>query len=484
MRGAFLPERARPTVHSTSHLSFQTTMRNRNHAVLAGSALLASLLLAACGDEGGGGETKVGAQPAPTAAADSACTAPAAWFPTVQQPVNFQVGDDNCNFHRWAWQEFMWLLQASGTGGQANFLGFADPAHLFVANPPPYPGRAAGTPLIRFLPRDVKEDESVDAGSIAQAGGGGVLIDQLGQPVFYAMAIDSTWYNFARTNGFNTRAGFQAAPDTLNFPTGGTGALEVKTSWRIAAIGDSVVIPNASSRFFTTQGLIPTVTVVGGKFVTDTTKMRTATLALAGMHVVGTVQGHPEFIWATFEQVDNAPMCSATPTGATNDSTGNPWSLYPANLACATGQCNRVNTPASFKPTPVCRVLANGDTTTTSPNVLNIQSLNASVQSQLAGTSILRFYRLIGGQWTSPGGLPANVDSASGQPVAPPTGNVHGSLLLANTTMESFHQGIPQGAGQAPKGALACFTCHNGGTTRSPKKLDVSHVWPLSFTTP
>jgi len=196
--------------------------------------------------------------------------------------------------------------------------------------------------------------------------------------------------------------------------------------------------------------------VSGDKYVADTTQLVPATLALIGMHVVGTVPGHPEFIWATFEQVDNAPLCSATPARAVNDSTGNPWSLYPGNLQCAT--CNQVNSPASFKPTPICRVLAYGDTSTTTPNAQNIQSLNASVQSQLASNSILRFYRLIGGQWTTPGGLPATFGDSS---------NVRGSPLLANTTMESFHQDTSKN--------ITCFTCHNSG----PKNLNVSHVWPF-----
>lgn len=433
-------------------------MHKRKHAAAAGSALLASaLLLAACpggGDKAGGDRAK--------ADAAAPCTAPASWFPTTPQPENFQVDDNNCNFHQWAWQEFLWLMQPSESGGQANFLGFAYPQDLFVAAPAPYPGRGQGSSLT-FLPRDVKDDEAFDAESIHQAGGGGVLIDQAGQPVYYAIHINDEWYNFAASNGFNTQAGFLAASDTLNFPTAGEGTIEVKTSWRVATLGDSVLIPNASARFFTTQGQVPRVTVVDSQYVTDTTQMIPATLALIGMHVVGTVPGHPEFIWATFEQVDNAPMCSATPTGATNDSTGAPWSLYPGNLQC--DSCNQVNKPASFNPTPICRVLAYGDTSTSSPNAQNIQSLNASVQSQLASNSVLRFYRLVGGQWTTPGGLPATFGANS---------NVRGSPLLANTTMESFHQDVSD--------SITCFSCHNPDPPEFPKNLNVSHIWPFKST--
>ena len=31
------------------------------------------------------------------------------------------------------------------------------------------------------------------------------------------------------------------------------------------------------------------------------------TLALVGIHIVGTVQNHPEFVWSTFEHILNAP---------------------------------------------------------------------------------------------------------------------------------------------------------------------------------
>jgi hypothetical protein len=426
---------------------------------------VALLLVAACGR----GDGRTGDNVHVAAAADSACTAPASWFPTARQPVNFQVGDDNCNFHRWAWQEFLWLMQPSGSGSEANFLTLAYPNDLFAANAGPYPGRTGGGQL-KLMPRDLKDVDLVEPEAIHQAGDNGVLIDQAGQPVFYTILLDSTWYNFARSNRLNTRDGFRNAPDTLNFPTGGTGAIELKTAWRVAAVGDSTYIPDAASRFFTTQALIPTVAIADGRYVTDTTRMRTATLALAGMHVVGTVPGHPEFIWATFEQVDNAPLCSQTPT-ADNDSTRAPWSLYTANLPCANGGCNVAHDSlhASFAPTPVCRVAAYGDTSTTSPNARNIQTLNASVVSQLASGSVLRFYRLIGGQWTTPGGLPAVFGSST---------NVRGSSLLANLTMESFLQPAASGGGKT------CFTCHNAPAGRSPKKVEVSHVWPRSVKAP
>jgi hypothetical protein len=402
--------------------------------------------------------------------AQDTCTAPANWFPVVEQPVDFPV-DDNCSFHQWAWQEFLWLAQLPGDGSaEANFLGLAYPSDLFVANPAPYPGRPTGAALLRVLPRDVKDDEHLDVEAITQAGSGDVLIDQAGNVVFYSVLIDSTWYNFARSNGFNVPATLLSAPDTLNFPTDGPGSLELKTAWRVAVLGDSTYIPNAATRFFTTQGYVPAVRIDSGKIVPDTTAFSLATLALVGMHVVGTVPGHPEFIWASFEHVDNAPPCAATPAPASGPG-GGAWSLYPAGLSCpvdANGNAAPCNVGhggqpvTSFAPTPVCQVNPWGGAPG-SDNAANIQSINASVAAQLPpAKAVLANYVLVGGQWTSPGGLPATSGTNT---------NIHGSPLLANTSMESFTQAY----------GTTCFSCHNpspGAQGFSGKNLSVSHVWP------
>jgi hypothetical protein len=429
-------------------------------AVLAGTLVLASVpvLTASLRRDA----------PQPPATQQQGCTAPASWFPTTAQPVNFQVGD-NCSFHQWAWQEFLWLTQgASGGTGTPNFMGFADPIDLFVPNPPPYPGRSTTGELLEFMPRDRKDDETINIDAISQAGTNNILIDGSGHPVYYIIQIDSTWYNFARSNGYNQLARRLAAPDTQNFPVVGPGTIELKSSWRVAQVGDSVLIPNAATRFVTTRANIAPVSVSGGKFVVDTANPVQATMALVGMHVVGTVPNHPEFIWATFEHVDNAPTCAGTPAGNTNPSTGQPWSLYTGNGNCRSsfGPCNKGQgvSGASFRPTPVCQLNPWGDTSSTSPNAQNIQSINASVAAQLpASRALMRNYVLVGGQWTFPGGLPAI--TTRGQPT-----NIRGSSKLANTSMESFTQ------------LTNCFGCHNPTPSSgdfNAKNIAVSHVWPL-----
>src|SRR5262249_12272552 len=49
--------------------------------------------------------------------AGAQCAAPAAWFPHATTPEpDFHQPGSNCEFHQWAWQEFLWLTQPDQNG--------------------------------------------------------------------------------------------------------------------------------------------------------------------------------------------------------------------------------------------------------------------------------------------------------------------------------------------------------------------------------
>jgi len=205
------------------------------------------------------------------------------------------------------------------------------------------------------------------------------------------------------------------------------------------------------------------------KYIVDTENPIPATVALVGMHVVGLVQGHPEFIWSTFEHVDNAPDIASTPTADPGPS--GPWSFYTPGTDCKTGACNQrpTQTPPPTPPysaTDVCLVVPQGGGSDT--NIANIISLNKSVHDQLQDP-VLKNYKLGGGLWTNQGELPPSPD------------NQKGSVQLANTTLETFFQGPPpQDATQ-----LNCFDCHSespppGATWTNALELNFSHLMALS----
>jgi hypothetical protein len=63
---------------------------------------------------------------------------------------------------------------------------------------------------------------------ILQANSKGILVDQRGRAAYYASAINEVFYEFVWKNNLFTKAGYDAAPPTMNFPVG---SLELKSSW-------------------------------------------------------------------------------------------------------------------------------------------------------------------------------------------------------------------------------------------------------------
>src|SRR5690606_3498119 len=104
----------------------------------------------------------------PALAADPTCTAPAAWFPTTPEPdgSQFPASPNNCDFHQWAYQTFLWLGEpSSGSGGAPlNFDTLANAQALLTPGGRTQPdrGRAAGEGL-SVMARVAKSQDSVDA---------------------------------------------------------------------------------------------------------------------------------------------------------------------------------------------------------------------------------------------------------------------------------------------------------------------------------
>jgi len=344
---------------------------------------------------------------------------------------------------------------------------------------------------------------------IGQAGGGGTLLSQNKSLVYYATQVNDV-YAYFRTgtlaNAFN--------PPITTFPTtqadlnqivafansqgqqltdANTLTLELKNSW-VEATGLDV------SQYVTMTATIPTydftapqVPIPGTNPVVNgwlPTGNKTTTLALVGMHVVGSVQGHPEMIWATFEHVNNAPNGPYSYTAAngmvkqvpqsTAAPAGGSW-LFCANNAAApfnaellkaagTNGITPLTPGAPAQPNNTVRSFAWGGPLGNSGATENTKviSLNNSVIGMLANGDVRKNYIHIGSVWTG-GGVPAS-------PPANPLGNQApiGSVMLSNATMESFHQVTappPQQFG------MNCFSCHQGNALGSAGQSNLSHIW-------
>ncbi|MGA9644182.1 MAG: hypothetical protein WBQ72_22485 [Terriglobales bacterium] len=353
---------------------------------------------------------------------------------------------------------------------------------------------------------DVEQGEA-DSGVLeAQSSAGGSL-------VYYATIVNDVYAYYATgvkdgtisSTQFPTSAGDLsnitsfAAAHGKTFPDPNALAIEVKSAW-IAAAG----LPNLSS-YITMNATIPVYSPAvpppaGTSTMTATGAQQTVQLALVGMHVVGSAAGHPEMIWSTFEHAANAPadtysyintsnatatvnanvanvpviggvttnwVFSATTAGNNDSAFNNPNMSYQFPPSPAT--INAVATPPGIAPSNTMRWKPFGAASDVAPNPIDpsiaasnteIISINNSVGGMLAAGDIRGNYVMTGATWTIGGAAP---NAFIG-------GNQVGTSSLANTTMETYEQGVHSNPTHQAGGSN-CFSCHTSNTT------NVSHVF-------
>lgn len=401
------------------------------------------------------------------------CSAPSTWFPHASTPEpDSHSPTSSCEFHQWGWQTFLWLTQTTSPG-RIRLLDLPMARDLFTPGRAPQPltpqllEKLKQQPLI-LTPRVTKKVDPTTFEEIHQAGSRGLLIDEKGRSIYYASHVNSVFYDFVRNNQYFLKEKYVAAPPATNFPVK---SLELKSSWRIVPADEK------ADGFFTYTALIHPLTCKNGAnnctgtdVVVDTSRTEKVTVALVGIHIVGVVEDHPEFIWATFEHKNNAPdLPAGMLPNSPNPVSAQAWTFYAANTAAQ--DCNLGNAGT---------VAFNATTNTLSPrthifrhfpfgggsmeDTQNIQTLNQSVHTQLAPeNSVWGNYFLVGGVWFANGGaLVPGLDGSSIQ------AHVVGSVRISNATMESFTQATKKN----------CFACHHTGAGGGlpAMNMNLSHI--------
>ncbi|HEY0782160.1 MAG TPA: hypothetical protein VGE98_06895, partial [Thermoanaerobaculia bacterium] len=360
----------------------------------------------------------------PSPAAAQGCTAIPSWFSGIP-PVPANQPQTVCQFEQWAWQSFLGLLGTNAAQPTALFLTWPLPKDTMSID---YCVRGCGTPkgpkvTLRGLCQGAATDEVANATEqpgfsplVGSTSGTGELIDQRGNVVFIGAHVSPAWVDFIERRQLYNGTVLANANPLLSFHVG---SFEVKTAWRSTA-GMS---PAEKATYFTA----PVCQIVDNKHTA------TVEMALVGFHIIGGAPNHPEQIWATFEHRFNAPDCQLTPAPGT-------WSFYDGKTNCRTTPCNVSATAANpSAKTTVCRVSPFGGAN--AQVATQIAQLNADVRAKLPAGSVLRNYDLVGTVWSSDP-LPSNAVALNLQDPA-------GSPLLANTTLETYKQGV------------SCFGCHN-----------------------
>jgi hypothetical protein len=305
---------------------------------------------------------------------------------------------------------------------------------------------------------------------------GSVLMAQNNSLVYYALQVNDVFaYMLTGTkNGGITPAPtlFPTTPADLNkieafalahsktLPDAIALAVELKSAWiETTGIADL-------SKFVTTTATIPVYDKSNpAHWVKTGTK--TATLAMVGMHVVGSTKGHPEMIWATYEHVGNTRNAAYSYTNNANatvnvpqNNNDGPW-LFSTTPATATPNVPRMFLNGAdidaipgdiIGPSDVLRVSPWGRPGSATSSNTEVIAINNSVINQLAAGDVRKNYIMTGSTWT-----------AFGTPPGP--GNQVGTNRLANTTMETFFQ------------PSNCFDCHTGNMLGTPGGGGLSHIW-------
>jgi hypothetical protein len=283
--------------------------------------------------------------------------------------------------------------------------------------------------------------------------------DQNGSPVHYESLINRVQYDFIVKNGLYEAGGlaaYLAKVGKLKLPAGRfagnrLGAIEIKLAWR-------VLDPTKDdfSRYLTQPAY-----VASGP---DVLKWTPVVVGLVGFHIAQKTETAPQWIWSTFEHVDNIAVDRLT-TITTADGTRR--GLRPSFNDPDCEWCP-VNVPVlpgadGKRRTQITRLV---------PIPRETAALNARIRAALrAAGSKLQYYEMVGTQWpTDPAAAPESWAAFPGA-VTNLSGGKPLPTYLANTVMETFSQVGNLPAREQPRaiststnpvfGNGSCMGCHS-----------------------
>lgn len=405
---------------------------------------------------------------------EAACVANAEWFNLVdgsrktpapnEGPTSVfadNVTVTNCDFHRWSWQKFLWLT--NDVGGQPLFMD----------------------KLMQVSSHGQKLDQNkgIILVDVAQASG---TADTLRTPdyasgtpptttVYYSIWMDDLSYGTMVKYGPIAKDDPGAVKD-ITFPVG---ALELKTAWM-----DVVGLADTSS-YFIADGEINGIK---------------ARVALLAMHVVGVVENHPEFVWATFEHEGLVPSYDWDAATPTSDAPVTSTTEYPffnkeatatvTNITSRDGPRTDVFSVYKYG-APVEKIDPNNEqvymeTSQKEPeNFDHITNINQSVKTQLSGIWNNYFYN--GSIWINTEGYETTADQAnlldslsSDLSNSDTNDLTRGSVAAYNITMETYVQvgfGGQQIYETTVNDLANCFSCHNTNYKDNNSPLNISHIF-------
>ena len=311
----------------------------------------------------------------------------------------------------------------------------------------------------------------------------GPLIDQNNNYAIFDILMNRTMFGYivddkhplysralqASEQNSNLRIDFPPGLRTLNIP----GSVMIKVSWKILDPEDD------KNKFHHVEALVAMPTTDDEQI--DPPCLR-KTLGLVGFHVVHKTEKRPQWIWTSFEHVDNAPEQSQIDAFKNNTDPNKKapkFNFY--TLSCNENDCPINQTPPrpwdpepgnglQFRRNSKGQVLFNSQIVRTVPLTNATKAINEQFHSVL-GDSVWKNYILIGTQWpsdfscaTHPSPEPNAPDPKTDFDKQPDMNCAPAPTYLANSTLETYSQGsIPQGS--IPQASSSCMACHGNATS-------------------
>jgi hypothetical protein len=279
-----------------------------------------------------------------------------------------------------------------------------------------------------------------------------------------------------------------AAANHKTLPDSNAMAVELKSSWVLASS-----LPDPGD-YFTIMAAVPRYTKTATQWTLVPNVLDTVQLAMAGMHVVGNLVGHPEMVWSTFIHTSVAPDS----TYAYSSSSGT--TTVPANtngnwLICANGAAPPYNQERQFLDAGTGNIVATSGNTIGPSNIISMKpwggasdippnsldlscalsnaeviSTNNVVFNALIAGDLRKNYIFRGATWTLGGHSPTVPPTFGSDEVS---GDEAGTTSLSNVTMETFQQGST-----FMFSGTNCFTCHQNATANGGSAdTGVSHIF-------
>ncbi|MEI6947542.1 hypothetical protein V9K67_10140 [Paraflavisolibacter sp. H34] len=250
--------------------------------------------------------------------------------------------------------------------------------------------------------------------------------DQNGNMVRYEVRLNKVVTDYLVSNelyNLDGQIAFSKAGKQVSFPIASRnqeGIMEVKVAWKVLD-----PVKDIAERYYAKDAYVANP---NGSF----SKVK---VGMIGMHISSRTESSPQWVWATFEHVDNL---ETNPLKTVNGKKLRP-SFYDPN--CPTCPVNTFpDTPAQVLKNQIQRVL---------PIPAATRELNRQVQALLAEQgSFWQYYQLIGTQWsTDPSSAPyisSNTDTSVytlPQAVTNKSGGKPVPAYLTNMIMETYFQG-------------------------------------------